>query len=384
MTEGLQTPDAWDGLTPPPDVPHIVLLGAGGPAGANFIRCMESQRAHLRVTAIDTQAHHLCMLPDWVAKVAQPEWDTAALARLRTAPKTLFVAQPDPAVALLSEARDELPCMLPGRRTIELAQDKAATAIIWSAAGLTPNRFATVQTGEDHVEARRRVLDGIGYPQWLRARSGAGARLACKADHRGQADLWCRFASMRFDEPTLLVEEFLPGRDYGITLLYDTGRLRGVMIRERLEYLYPQHAVSGRTGTPTAARLLLDEHLEGVAVRAVESLCEAALGEVPHGVYCVDLREDKHGTAVPTECNAGRFFTTSHAGIGAGLDLVGLYVTLANREHVEDVREQPVQRIMPSAHGMLVLRHIDMGTTCVWPNDITPEIAAWLRGLPTP
>lgn len=375
--------DPWKGLNPPPVRPHVAVLGAGGPAGFNLIRCLERYPEQLDVTAFDSQPHHLALVPSWAHKAVMQsdEFDVEAIKNALASERRLVVAQPDTLVAELSKHRDELPTYLPGQRTIELAQDKASTAIVWAAAGLTPNRFATVPTSEDAVEARRRALTEIGYPMWLRARTGAGARLACRADHRGQADLWCRFVSMRFGEPTLLAEEFLPGRDYGVTLLYWRGELTGVLIRERLEYLYPQHAVSGRTGTPTAARLLVNATLESIACKAVESL-GAAANEAPHGMFCIDLREDKDGRPVPTECNAGRFFTTSHAGLGAGLDLVQHYVGMGLDGR--SAAPASVARIPRAAHGTLVLRHIDAGTTWLRPDEITDEQWSFLKEMTPP
>ena len=375
----LAPPDPWRGLTAP-DSPTVVVLGAGGPAGWNLLDCLGRRERPTRLLAYDAQPHRLATLPAIVERRTMDGLDVDALERAIGTRPALVLPQPDPLVALLSRERDRLPHVLPGPRTIELAQDKASTALIWAAAGQSPGRWRTVPTGEESVEARRRALLDVGFPMWLRARTGAGARLACRADHRGQADLWCRFVAMRFGETSLLAEEYLPGRDYGVTLVYWHGRLAGAMARERLEYLYPQHAVSGRTGTPTAARLILAPEIESAAVRAVEVLGAAAREEL-HGVYCVDLREDERGEPVPTEVNAGRFFTTSHVGLGVRLDLVGLLVGLALGE-IEPPAD--VQRMAPEFDRTLVVRHIDMGTHWITPAQQKGEIEDWFAEVGAP
>jgi len=377
-------PDPWRGLNGgayAPAIGDLIVLGAGGPAGFNLIRCARTAFAHrLRLVAFDAQQHHLPLLPAGVAANVMTGLDVAAVCSMISSSRALVVAQPDPLVALLSAARAELPTYLPGPRTIELAQDKASTAMIWEEAGLSLPGWRVVPTREDAVEVRRAALQAVGFPQWLRARTGAGARLASLARHRGEADLWCRYAGMRFGEEYMLCEHYLPGRDYGVTLVYWHGTLVGAMTRERLEYLYPQHAVSGRTGTPVAARLLASTEIEDHARRAAEALALAAQ-EPLHGVYCVDLRCDEHGVPRPTECNAGRFFTTSHAGLGVGLNLVALYVGLA-LEKIEPPSEP--WRIPTGADGTLVLRHIDAGTVWRRPSELTRDERAWLESASPP
>lgn len=382
---GLSAPDPFEGKTPPPGPLTVHVLGAGGPAGVNFIHCLKHgvlKDRPIRVVAYDDQPHHLGLVAeaDEYGSPGQMDLEVQSLGGGRH----LIVAQPDALVAKLAKRGPWYPedmVALPGPNTIALAQDKASTALVWHER--QGRRFSVVPCSESAVEARRTALEEVGYPMWLRARTGAGARLASLAEHRGQADLWCRYVGMRFGESDLLAETYLPGRDYGVTLVYWHGQLVGQMARERLEYLYPQHAVSGRTGTPTVARLICDRGILWRAQMAVDQLCSAA-GEAPHGVFCVDLREDKEGIAQPTEINAGRFFTTSHVGLlpwGQGVDLVGLYVGLAF-----GLREPPNNPLglLPQDDGTLVLRHIDAGTHWIRPQDMTEEMSEWLKTLPTP
>jgi carbamoyl-phosphate synthase large subunit len=145
-----------------------------------------------------------------------------------------------------------------------------------------------------------------------------------------------------------IAEAYLPGRDLAWTSLWWEGMLIASFGRERLEYIYPNLAPSGRTGTPTIARTVHDHELNTTAFNTV-----VAIDPKPHGFYSVDLREDKDGIARPTEVNAGRCFTTSYLSTAAGVNFMDLWCCLIQGEtpYVEAVNSIPADLVW--------MRHID-------------------------
>jgi len=90
-------------------------------------------------------------------------------------------------------------------------------------------------------------------------------------------------------------------------------------------------------------------------------MAEAAVSSVdadPHGVFCVDLREDETGQPRPTEINAGRFSTT----VGLWSTSNGMrsnFVALAAELAVGD--ESRLEHWEPLPEGLILSRHIDCG-----------------------
>jgi len=104
-----------------------------------------------------------------------------------------------------------------------------------------------------------------------------------------------------------MVQKYLSGRNIAWQSVWKNGTLLTSQARERVEYIYPNLAPSGITGTPTVQRTLNESKIDKAAVIAVTSVHKK-----PHGIYSVDLKENQDGQPIPTEINCGRFFTTSY------------------------------------------------------------------------
>lgn len=354
----------------------IALLGAGGPAGFNFIRALDADGMRVRIRAYDANPLHLKLLPETASVVVEPEVGGATTYEELGA-ADLVHAQPDPLVATLSARRGGVRTFLPGPKTIELCQDKFASAVVWAKSELV--RAPVLVTFRGDLSAAERELH---YPLWLRARRGAGARHATYAKDRDTAGMWIHYLTHRFGAEDLVAHAFLPGRDYGVTLLFFHGSLMAWYVRERLEYLYPQHAVSGRTGTPVVARILAGKSAEkafGAAITAVAAI-GIETGEASHGVMSVDLREDADGVPRPTEINAGRFFTTSHVGAMVGVNAPAIMTRLALGTHENTWFSNPVA-VDSGLDGTLVVRHMDAETRAIYPADQDAAMRAFVDGL---
>jgi carbamoyl-phosphate synthase large subunit len=86
--------------------------------------------------------------------------------------------------------------------------------------------------------------------------------------------------------------------------LWNSGGLVTSMIRERLSWV--GHRLIGSGGTSKLNRVV---HSEIVNKKAMESI--KAVSKKPHGIFCVDLKEDAKGVPCPTEINC-RFTTNVH------------------------------------------------------------------------
>lgn len=307
----------------------------------NVCRALDMAGHH--VVAVDANPDHLV----WCAEFAEIPFSPFASRELVFYPHPdVWYAQPDS--LLLELARSNQPKLMPSIETLKACADKRWTNARWYAAGLKQRCPVVIE--EPLPDWLHNAADTFGLPFWLRASSGAGARGATLVEEIGVGYHWVRYWQTRGVEWEFVAEEYLPERDFCWSSLWYEGELVGAFTRERLEWLYPHLAPSGRTGTPTISEVVHD--------RAVNEAAEAALraiDESPHGIFCVDLREDRNGEPRPTEINAGRWATTSPLYAELGVNLPDMHVKLAAGEHVEPVGND----CYPA--GVRLSRHIDCG-----------------------
>lgn len=227
-------------------------------------------------------------------------------------------SQAEQGVQWIADNKDQLECatLLPDRSVVALTQDKWEACLQFRRKHLRGDKVHLVQ---DLDGVRDAYLD-LRTPFWMRARYGAGARGSALCENLDQAEHWYSYWRARDPRIDFIAEAYLPGRDLAWTSLWHDGELVASFGRERLEYIYPRLAPSGRTGTPTIARTVHEDKLNRQATATV-----FAIDARPNGFYSVDLREDADGIPRPTEVNAGRCFTTSYLGTAAGLNFMDLW-----------------------------------------------------------
>jgi len=255
--------------------------------------------------------------------------------------------QADRDVALLGKHRDALGVQmsLPSEQMIKDAQYKPKSASIWQKRGIRLDAPKMLLLPDDIAEAERR----FGYPFWMRASRGAGASGSCKASNALEAFTWMTYwNATRPGNPTF-GQEYLPGRNFAFHSVWNEGELICSGVRQRLEFVYPQHAPSGVTSSPVVARTVHNEEVNQMAVAAI-----MALDPSPHGIHSMDLQEDSEGVPRPTELNAGRFFNTSYYFTAAGANMPYMHIALALGLRVPVI---PQFNAVPA--GLYWLRHID-------------------------
>lgn len=298
----------------------VILFGAGGPAGVNFARACAGEG--ISIIGCDENAEHLAWAKPWCDHVELLHPDTLLKQVMRlTDEETLLHSQPEEMILWIHEhiaLRGKR--FLPSRSLVLGTQDKFEAALGWRRKGLRSDWVELVEDARGVELASQR----IGLPMWIRARRGAGARGAALVTSIEQGQHWVNYWLSRDPLMDFIAESYLPGRDLAWESIWKHGQLVASYLRQRIEYIYPRLAPSGKTGTPVVARVI---HDQGGNEMARESVL--ALDPEPHGIYSVDLVEDADGVARPTEINAGRFFTTSYLSAMAGVSFPALYVRLA-------------------------------------------------------
>jgi len=337
--------------------PRILLTGCGSPASQNLLRCLRLAPEPFYVAGADANRYHL-EWGDWDAVYEAPLTSDPGylefLNRLCEAERVDFLhGQPDWEVAFLSAHRDRLraPTFLPHTRAIRRAQNKYTSACLWYHETIREDAPVLVQDEWD----LQRAAASFGLPFWLRATSGAGARGSCKVVDLHQGRAWFDYWKLSGAEWDFMAQAYLPEREYAFQSLWHEGHLLASAARERLEFVFPQHAPSGVTSSPVVARSVHDPEVNRAATAAI-----LALDPRPHGVYGVDLKCDAQGRPRPTEINAGRFFTTSLFLAAAGCNLPYHYVCLGLGR-----RPPALPRYNAVPPERYWIRHIDCGQVLV-------------------
>ena len=330
---------------------RIILTGAGGPAGVNVVDSLRAAPEKVYVIGTDINKYHL-LWPNVDEKWLVPEFTDknyiTKINELIDKTEAQFIhPQPDAEVLLLSQNREKLNCRtyLPEKETVEICQDKFKSASIWKKWGIATTESVLIKTEKDIDKA----IELIGYPFWLRATHGFSSRGSTLVENIDTAIHWLGYWRSRNVLWDFVAHEYLPGRNIAFQSLWKEGELVTSQARVREEYIYPYLAPSGCTNTPVVAKTIHDE-----AVNEVATACVKAIDDDATGVFCVDLRENINGIPIPTEINAGRFFTTSSFFTRAGVNMPYLYVKLAFGEELPKLKKYNAVE-----NDLLWCRHID-------------------------
>jgi len=338
---------------------RVMITGAGGPAAINFIMSLKLSPEELYIVGTDTNKFRIHLAPTnsrFLVPKATDENYIDALNEIIRKEKVEFIhPQPDIEVRVLSENREKLEAniFLPSKEAVRICQNKFESARLWLRKGVPTARTIEIKNEKDI----RRAFEDFGSPIWIRAKHGAGGRGSTPAHNMETAISWINYWKARGEKWEFIAQEFLSGRNLAFHSLWREGELITSMARERLEYIYPNLAPSGITGTPTVQRTIHDQKVNEVAVEAV-----LAIDSNFSGIACVDLKEDKERIPRVTEINAGRMFTTSFFFSYASKVLYGdyranfpyLYLKVAYKEKIPEI---PKFNVLPE--GLYWIRHID-------------------------
>lgn len=315
----------------------ILVTGAGGSAGMNFIQSLRLAPEKIAIIGTDCSKYY--------AKLSQadktyvvPTCDSVEYLHalndiIRNEDIGFLHAQPDPEVKFISDHRDEIPAkvFLPAKLTIDIAQDKYRFNKLMTEKCVSVPITRKVKD-PDYLKKYLSLMPG---KCWLRASFGAGSLAALPVTDYDQAYTWIEYwrtKGLKWED--FILSEFLPGKEYAFQSIWKDGMLVTSSARQRIEYLFQARMPSGQSSTPTIAKSVHSELVNFHAIRAIKALDENATG-----IFCVDLKEDKFGVPNVTEINAGRFFTTSLFFSRAGSNMPYYYVKLAYGEDPGDLPE---------------------------------------------
>ena len=296
------------------DVKRILVTGAGGIGGVNFIRALrlaEKQTGTKMFIAGTEFNQYYAVFPDVdvISKLPRhddPLYIESLLALLRAQHIEFLHPHPSSEAGVVAENRTKITecgvkLFLPARESI--APDKTRMVELLKLAGVgTPE---TVRIFDENDVAA--AFKQMNSPLWMRAMVGVGGRLSLKVATVDEALAWLKLNLLqgRVKRGEFIIQEMLPGRDLAFDSLWFEGHLITSYARERLEYPFKHISLSGITGTPAVSRTVHDARVNEVGIGAVR-----ALEAKPHGFYSVDLKEDAVGAPKVTEVD-GKWHTTA-------------------------------------------------------------------------
>jgi carbamoyl-phosphate synthase large subunit len=352
----------------------ILVTGAGGPAGVNFLRSLNSTEEKMELYGTDINKYHLEYAKSWtsemflVPRATSDEYISSLNQIIKEKSIELIHPQPDIEVSVISENREKLEAMtfLPTKETIKILQDKYRSASIWKDNGF-PSVKAIEIRSDKLEEDLEKALSELGDKIWIRAKKGAGGIGSTPVENVETGISWIKYWISRGNKWDFIAQEYFPGRNIAFQSIFKEGEIITSQARERIEYIYPYLAPSGITGTPTVAKTIHDDKINEMATKAILSVDSEATG-----IFCVDIKEDKDRNICPTEINAGRFFTTSYFFSAASkkfkvpkANMPYLFVKLAYKEKIP---EGPKYNILPE--GLHWIRHIDCSEHLVEEKDL--------------
>ena len=287
----------------------ILVTGAGGSAGNNVCWSLKVSKDGKNILLDGTDIDRTSIeLNSWIDRSYQlPRADSPRY--LRSLNKIIakdriemVLPQPDSEVGRLSRDRESIHArmFLPDRETVKVCQDKYEALYHWFKNGL---RREPIVLSPRSRRTKRRARE-LKFPCWVRARQGAGGNLSCLARSWRSVENWIGYHWNEGMKTDFVVEEYLPKRDFCFMSIWNEGKLVTSMVRERLSWV--GHRTVGSGGTSKLNKVVHSNKVNTTALRAIRSVSER-----PHGVFCVDLKQDKSGNPRPTEINC-RFTTNVH------------------------------------------------------------------------
>jgi hypothetical protein len=293
---------------------NILVLGAGGNAGINFIKCLKKAQYPITVHGADMNKYYrLAGNADHWAKLDYSS-DSAKLHSIHEYVERheikMIHAQPDTEVRFLLENKAEFPHLTFNHSlgAFNEFSNKLYCQTKWGPL-FKDYQVCSLETAMSDPDKFTGLVDcSNGHSVWFRAITGAGSRCALPVDTLEQAinwaDYWVQKKGMRYSD--FMLCEYLPGPEYAVQTFWVEGNLIQSQARERLVPFFGAIMPSGQTSTPAVAKTVNLRNVYDAAYKAI-----TAIQPIPHGIYCVDLKTDSTGMVVPTEVNYGRFFTTS-------------------------------------------------------------------------
>lgn len=241
-----------------------------------------------------------------------------------------------------------LPYIVPPLEFCEVAISKKKVFEILASHNLVPKSF---QVSKKDILSKNYEAP-LSYPLWIRDSSAgtASGKGSFKANNLLELQAWVNI-NTGIDEFQL--SQFLPGGNFGVFCLFDNGELKKIAIAERIEYIMTKVAVSGITGNTAKGRLLNDNKIKTVALRAIEIIRDST-NSIMNGLVVVDMKADEKGNPLVTEINIRHVaFSSSFANAGFNLSEYQLLCILGRQSELSSEIEKVY------SENNLILRDVD-------------------------
>lgn len=305
---------------------RLMLLGAGGNAGINFVKSLKKADENVFVLGLDLDFYNLISSNSDHKEVLKFENQDEKIEKINFLIDKfgidLIHAQPDPEVKFLCSNSQHLKakCFPHSLSEWEAMSNKLLCSQIWREKlnlDFSSYSLESVLKNPDLFSN----LNSNGKV-WCRAITGAGSKAALPITTLKEADNWANYwiNSRNLKKSDFMLSEFLDGPEYAVQTFWKNGKLIHSQARERLVYFFGNIMPSGQSSTPAVAKTIANQEVYEVAHKSI-----LAMSERPNGIYCVDLKTNSEGSVVPMEINYGRFFTTSDFFAEIGINTPHVY-----------------------------------------------------------
>ena len=315
---------------------RVLIFGAGTGASNSLVRSLRAGDSSLIL--VGCHSDHFFLKKSsadrnyLIPRVEHPEWARALRRTIRAEKIDLVIPVTDADVRAVSRARRPLGTLtfLPRHSVIELCQDKYRLSAFLRARGC-PAPASYLVTDLNRIgDIFRRLASSRA---WCRIRKGTGSAGATLVKNPAQARGWiAHWNEMRgIPVRSFILDEYLPGRDFGCQSLWKDGKLVLIKTYERLSYLGAGNHPSQLSSVAALAKTVNAPRVVEICARAIR-----ALDKKVSGVFNVDLKERASGAPYITEINAGRFsFATNIFDLTGKHNVAVTYVRLALGEPVD-------------------------------------------------
>ena len=283
-----------------------------------------------------------------VPAVADPKYREVIETVLKKEQPDAVIVVPEVEVLYWTEKPFDVPHIVPPRKFSELVISKERLFEALKDTTWVPKHMTI---SADQAEADD-FVNPLGFPVWIRdgAAGTASGKGSFKATCNEDLKAWIKINQgiRQFQ-----LSQFLPGGNYGCFCLFKDGKLIKMAQAERMEYIMAKVAVSGITGNTSKGRLINNEKIKLVALKAIERICNLTQ-EIMNGLVVVDMKGDEHNNPVITEINIRHVaFSSSFAAAGFNLSEYQLLLALGRDNEVTP----EVEMNFPISN--LILRDVD-------------------------
>jgi len=289
---------------------RILVTGAGGIGGVNFVRALRATKENFHIVGMDFNPYYL-QFGDLDSRIqslkhSDPEFIKLIIKILKENKIDFLHPQPSSETLVIAQNKKEIPVpvLLPEQEILQLDKLKTQKLLLKKEIPVASTKI--VKSSEEIEDAFKSMTKN--KPLWIRAKKGAGGNLSLLCQKYDEAYHWIKLWVLRgkasYDD--FMIQEYLPGKNIAWDSFWYEGKFIASFTRERIEYPFKHISPSGITGTPTVSKIIKDSTINEIGKKAIK-----AIDPYPHGNYAVDLKGDSDGKYLITEIDSGKFHTTT-------------------------------------------------------------------------